>query len=345
MIRFRLRPLTLKRLQRFKRIKRGYYSFLILSVLILISLFCELIANNKPILLRYEGEFYFPALRYYPAHRFGLVGDREPNYREMAENFDSSKGFIWMPPIPYSPNEYDFDTTERPPSPPSKKHLLGTDDRGRDVLVRLLYGFRIAIFFSLFLTLISQAIGAVIGSFMGYFGGRFDLYFQRFIEIWSNIPYLYLVIILASIFQPNFWTLLLIMVAFGWINLTYYMRTEMYREKAKDYCMAAQAIGSHHPRIMFVHLFPNSLIPLITLFPFQLISGIGSLTALDFLGYGLPPPTPSWGELMKQSLEHLDKFWLSLSPFIAITVTLLLVTFIGEAVREAFDPKEYSHYN
>ncbi len=341
----RLNPITVRRIRRFKQIKRGYYSLILLLFFIVLSFGVDYLANSRAILVMYDGELYFPTFKFYSASVFGQEGSREADFRKLKEDFYRTENFVLMPLIPYDPYEYDFSLEENPPNPPSFKHWLGTDDRGRDVLVRLLYGFRIAIVFAIVLTVVSQVVGAAIGCMMGYFGGWFDLGVQRFIEIWSTVPFLYLVIILASILEPNFILLLFIMALFGWVVLTYYMRTEVYREKSKEYCMAAKGLGAGHLRIVFKHLLPNSTAPMITYLPFKVVSAITSLTALDFLGYGLPPPTPSWGELMSQSLEHLDKLWLSLSPFVAIAVTLLLVTFIGEAVREAFDPKEYTRYS
>jgi ABC-type microcin C transport system permease subunit YejE len=235
-----------------------------------------------------------------------------------------------------------------PPNPPDfrRGHYFGTDSQGRDVASRLLYGFRISIFFALFLTISGQVIGTVIGSLQGYLGGWFDLGSQRIIEVLISIPFLYVVIILAALIVPNFWTLLLIMAVFQWITITFYMRTEMYREKTKEYCLAAKSYGASHWRIIFRHLLPNCLTPLVTFTPFAIVAAIFALTGLDYLGYGLPAPTPSWGEMMDQALrlENRDKLWLTFAPFGAITVTLLLVVFIGESVREAFDPKRYARY-
>ena len=235
-----------------------------------------------------------------------------------------------------------------PPNAPDmlRRHYLGTDSQGRDVASRLLYGFRISIFFSLFLVFAGQIIGTLVGSLQGYFGGRFDIVSQRAIEIIVSIPFLYVVIILAALIVPSFWMLLGIMILFQWIDITFYMRTEMYREKTKEYCLAARSYGASDMRIIFRHLLPNCLTPLVTFTPFLVVGAIFSLTALDYLGYGLPPPTPSWGELIDQALdaENRDKLWLTLAPFGAITLTLLLVTFIGESVREAFDPKQYAKY-
>jgi microcin C transport system permease protein len=235
-----------------------------------------------------------------------------------------------------------------PPTAPDfeRGHYLGTDSQGRDVAGRLLYGFRISIFFSLFLVLAGQIVGTVIGSLQGYIGGRFDLLSQRVIEVLVSIPFLYVVIIMAALFQPSFWMLLLIMAIFQWISITYFMRTEMYREKTREYCLAARSYGASHLRIAFRHLLPNCLTPLVTFTPFAIVGAIFALTALDYLGYGLPAPTPSWGELIDQALqlENRTKLWLILAPFGALTLTLVLVVFIGESVREAFDPKQYARY-
>jgi microcin C transport system permease protein len=235
-----------------------------------------------------------------------------------------------------------------PPNPPDslRRHYLGTDSQGRDVASRLLYGFRISIFFALFLVLIGQVIGTLIGSLQGYLGGRFDIFSQRLIEILVSIPFLYVVIILAALLTPSFWLLVGIMAVFQWISITFYMRTEMYREKTREYCLAAKSYGASHLRIIFRHLLPNCLTPLVTFTPFAVVGAIFALTGLDYLGYGLPAPTPSWGQLLDQALlpENRDKLWLTLAPFTSIAVTLILVVFIGESVREAFDPKQYSKY-
>jgi ABC-type microcin C transport system permease subunit YejE len=235
-----------------------------------------------------------------------------------------------------------------PPNSPDfrRRHYLGTDSQGRDVASRLLYGFRISIFFALFLVFIGQAIGTLIGSLQGYLGGRFDILSQRFIEILVSIPFLYVVIILAALLTPSFWLLVGIMAIFQWISITYYMRTEMYREKTREYCLAAKSYGASHLRIIFRHLLPNCLTPLVTFTPFAVVGAIFALTGLDYLGYGLPAPTPSWGQLLDQALlqENRDKLWLTLAPFGAIAITLILVVFIGESVREAFDPKQYAKY-
>jgi ABC-type microcin C transport system permease subunit YejE len=235
-----------------------------------------------------------------------------------------------------------------PPNPPDlrRRHYLGTDSQGRDVAARLLYGFRISIFFALFLVLTGQVIGTIVGSLQGYLGGRFDLVSQRVIEVLIAVPFLYVVIVIAALFQPTFWLLIAILSLFQWIAITFFMRTEMYREKTREYCLAAKSYGASHFRIVFRHLLPNCLTPLVTFTPFAVVGAIFALTGLDYLGYGLPAPTPSWGELIGQALEasNRDKLWLTLAPFCALTVTLVLVVFIGESVREAFDPKPYARY-
>jgi ABC-type microcin C transport system permease subunit YejE len=237
---------------------------------------------------------------------------------------------------------------QAPPMAPDagRQHWLGTDSQGRDVASRLVYGFRISIFFALFLVITGQVIGTVVGSLQGYLGGRFDLVSQRVIEVLLSIPFLYVVIVLAALFQPSFWMLLAIMAIFQWISITFFMRTEMYREKTREYCLAARSYGASHWRIVFRHLLPNCLTPLVTFTPFAVVGAIFALTGLDYLGYGLPAPTPSWGELIDQALqiENRSKLWLTLAPFTALTITLVLVVFIGESVREAFDPKRYARY-
>ncbi len=333
--------LSRKRFQKFKRIKRGYYALLIISSLYLISFGLEFLANNKAILVRYNGEFLFPTFKYIPGTSFGDTHEAEPDYRELQQRFrEADKGnFVVMPLIPYGPNEALFELPGSPPHRPSWQHPLGTDDRGRDVLVRLFYGFRISLTFALQVTSLSLALGVFIGGLQGYYGGYFDMTVQRFIEIWATVPTLYLVIIITSIFEPNYYWLVTILSLFGWMGMTYYIRGEMYREKSRDYVQAARALGASDMAIIFKHILPNSLIPLITLTPFSLVGNIFALTALDFLGFGLPAPTPSWGELMGQGMGNIYSYWLSLSPICALFLTLLLITFIGEAVREAFDPK------
>lgn len=345
----KLNPLTLKKIRRFKSIRRGYYSFIIFVILILISLSAEMLVNDRALVVYYEGEFYFPTYGdLIPGKTFGLGYDYETNYRELAEGFAKEKSGNWvvMPPVPYNAYENDLRKDEFPPFPPSfkHKHYLGTDAVGRDVLARLVYGFRIAIFFSLGLLLVNYIIGVSIGSAMGYWGGKFDLFFQRIIEIWSNVPFLYIIIIVSSIIVPNFFILILIMAFFGWIGITWTMRTVTYKERAREYVLAARALGASNIRIIFKHIIPNTIAIIVTFAPFAVSGGIVALTSLDYLGFGLPPPTPSWGELLQQGWTNLDAWWISASVIVAMIITLITVTFIGEAIREAFDPKLHTVY-
>jgi ABC-type microcin C transport system permease subunit YejE len=452
----KLDPVTAKRLQRFRQIRRGWWSFLILTALIVLSVFAPFLAESRAIAVWYEGRLRLPTFQFLPMATFGQApppawdtGEIETEYLRLqrewrAERFMHAREraaavaagadpaalaaidarypnrghWVVMPPIPWDPYQNDFwsneilleiqaalDAGDRwraeflarrdrlheladaihdgridamladpdqsptgkllglarsgamasiahlgevPPIAPDRQrqHYLGTDAQGRDVAARLLYGFRISIFFALFLVLVSQVIGTAIGSLQGYLGGRFDILSQRLIEVLIAIPGLYVVIVLAALFQPSFWMLLAILAIFQWIAITFFMRTEMYREKTREYCLAARSYGASHLRIVFRHLLPNCLTPLVTFTPFAVVGAIFALTGLDYLGYGLPAPTPSWGELIDQALqlENRNKLWLILAPFTALTITLVLVVFIGESVREAFDPKRFARY-
>jgi microcin C transport system permease protein len=346
----RINPLTKKKIRRFRSIKRGYYSFLFLTLAIFGSLFAEMFVNSRAILVRYEGRFYFPVFgNMIPGKTFDLDYDYETQYRELSEKFKASgkkENWVLMPLVPYNPYENDLRQGEYPPFAPDFKtrHFLGTDMVGRDVLARLTYGFRIEIFFSLVLLVVTYTAGVSIGCTMGYFGGKFDLFFQRIIEIWSNVPFLYVVIILSSIMIPNFFMLIGIMAFFGWMGMTWTMRTVTYKEKAREYTLAARALGATNTRIIFKHILPNTLSLIVTYAPFSVSSGIIALTSLDFLGFGLPPPTPSWGDLLSQGWANMGDYWIVGSVLFAMTLTLMTVTFIGEAVREAFDPKLHSTY-
>lgn len=344
-----LTPQAKKRWVKFKALKRGYFSFILISILIILSLFAELIANNRPIVIHYDGDIHFPTYGdILPGTRFGFDYQWEVNYKDLQQKFNQENSSNWMimPIIPFNPLESDFIEGEYPPYAPSidSEHYLGTDMAGRDIASRLIYGFRIAILFSLFLLAVTYIIGVFIGALMGYLGGAFDLVFQRLIEVLSNIPILYVIMIVASIVTPDFWTLVLLLAAFSWMGLTWYMRTETYRENSREYVMAARAIGASHSRIIFKHILPNSVSILVTFFPFSVVSGITSLTSLDYLGFGLPAPTPSWGELLQQGTANLEYQWIAISAVAALSFVLTLVTFIGEAIREAFDPKKYSYY-
>ena len=344
-----LSPQGQRRLQKFKSLKRGYYSFVLMISLILLSLVAELFVNNRPLVVQYNDQIYFPTYGdILPGTIFGYDYQWETNYKKLESDFVKSQNENWMimPIVPFSPFENNFIEGEYPPYPPSisSKHYLGTDMAGRDILARLIYGFRIAILFSLLLLTVTYVIGVSLGAVMGYLGGTFDLVFQRIIEILSNVPILYIIMIVASIITPNFWTLALLLAAFSWMGLTWYMRTETYRENTREYVLAARAIGASNTRIMFKHILPNSVSILVTFFPFSVVSGITALTSLDYLGFGLPSPTPSWGELLQQGTSNLEYQWIAASAVAALSIVLTLVTFIGEAIREAFDPKKYSYY-
>jgi microcin C transport system permease protein len=345
-----------KRLRKFRTIKRGYYSFLVLLVAYVISFFLPVLINSSALLVRYQGKLYFPLIHYYPASTFGQERIGEPDYRAVAQAFrQESKGnWVLMPPYPYSPTESLLDLPGSPPNPPSRQHIFGTDDRGRDIFARLAYGFNVSLSFALLVLVVSLAIGVSAGALCGYFGGKLDILGQRLIEIWSSLPFLYTIIIVSSIvvpiylpgrnlvLQPSFWLLILILTAFDWMGITYYVRGEFYREKTKDYVAAAISMGASDRAIVFKHILPNSLTPVVSFAPFMIVANISALVALDFLGFGLPAPTPSWGELIEQGVDNLTKWWLIFFPLAAMFITLLLIVFIGEAVREAFDPKEYS---
>ncbi len=345
-------PLTKKKWRRFISIKRGFYSFALLIIMILISLFAEALINSRALFVYYDGNLYFPTYgEMIPGSRFDLGYDYETNYRELKERLNQNtskerKGFVILPPVPYNPYENDLKDNTYPPFPPSlsERHFLGTDNVGRDILARLVYGFRTAILFSVVLLLLNYSIGISLGCAMGYFGGKFDLFFQRILEVWSNIPFLYVVIIVSSVMVPNFMILLLIMAFFGWINMTWVMRTMTYKEKEREYVLAARSLGASHFRIIFKHIIPNTLSVIVTYAPFAVSGGIVALTSLDYLGFGLPAPTPSWGELLQQGWTNMEAWWISFSVVSALVITLMAVTFTGEGIREAFDPKMHTYY-
>ncbi len=345
-----------KRLRKFRRLKRGYYSFLLIAAAYVFSFFLPFVMTATPLAVKYHSRYYFPMLKFYSITEFGIEGFGEPDYRELNKKFQETGRGDWvlMTPYPYGPNEALLNLAEPPPNPPSREHPLGTDDRGRDVLVRLAYGFNISMTFAIVGMLLSESVGVAVGASLGYFGGLIDIIGQRLIEIWSSLPFLYTIIIISSIivpvyvpgrsavFQPSFWLLVVILAVFDWVTITYYIRGEFYREKARDYVGAAIATGVSEPKVMFKHILPNALTPVVSFAPFVIVANISALVALDFLGFGLPAPTPSWGELIGQGTENLTKWWLVAFPLSALFVTLLLVVFVGEAVREAFDPKEFS---
>ena len=353
MFHLRFAPQTIKQWKRFRSIKRGYYSLIVMSALLVASLFSELLVNSRALVVKYHGEYYFPTYAaFLPGDTFGLDYQYETNYRELREAFAmrgaaSTGDWLLMPPVPFNPYETDFRSDAFPPYPPSltTRHYLGTDITGRDIVARLTYGFRLAMAFAVILLACNYIVGIALGCAMGFWGGAFDLLFQRLIEIWSNVPFLYVIMIIASVIVPNFWTLVIAMVIFGWMGMTWYMRTSTYKEKAREYVSAARALGASNLRIVFRHILPNTISIIVTFIPFSIATGVTSLTALDYLGFGLPPPTPSWGELLGQGTANLQAPWIVSSVVAAMTAVLLMVAYVGEAIREAFDPKQFSYYS
>ncbi|MEO7598491.1 MAG: ABC transporter permease subunit [Opitutus sp.] len=347
--RFLSDPQTKKKFARFRAIKRGYYSFLVLAGLTVLAIVAELLVNNRALVVRYEGEWFFPTYgAIHTGKEFGLDYAYEVNYRDLDARFkaDGGRNRVVLPPVPYSPLENCYVGETFRPRPPdwSKGHYFGTDQINRDILARLLYGFRNALLFSSGFFAMTYLLGIVFGCLMGYFGGTFDLIMQRVIEVWSNIPFLFVVIFVASILTPNLGLLLVIVGLFSWMSMTQYMRTSTYREKSRDYVHAAEVLGASTGRIIFNHILPNVLSTVVTFIPFTVAGAISALTSLDFLGFGLPPPTPSCGELLRQGTANLNAPWIVISAFTALVLVLSLVTFVGEAVRDAFDPKKFTTY-
>lgn len=337
-----LTPIQRRRLDTFKRNRRGYWSLWIFLLLFGLSLFAELVANDRPLLISYQQQLYSPLLNDYTEVDFGgefaLPADyRDPYLQEMIHH---GEGWMLWPLIRFGHDTINYDLQQPAPSPPSSANWLGTDDQGRDVLARVIYGFRISVLFALALTLASSVMGVCAGAIQGYYGGRIDLLFQRFIEIWSGLPVLFLLIILASLVQPNFWWLLGIMLLFSWMSLVDVVRAEFLRGRNLEYVRAAKALGLSDIRIMYRHVLPNAMIATLTFMPFIFNSAIVTLTALDFLGFGLPPGSPSLGELVAQGKENLHAPWLGITAFISLSLMLTLLIFIGEAVRDAFDPRK-----
>lgn len=358
-------PINRRRWDSFKSHKRGYWSFWIFMVLFVISLFAEFIANDKPFLVKLDGRFYFPAIVTYAETDFGGEFETAADYRDpYLQNLIAEKGgFMLWPPIRYSYDTHNLDLPTPAPSPPTwmlteeqcapvveRKGLkscadleynwLGTDDQGRDLVARLIYGFRISVLFGLILTIVSSIIGVAAGAVQGYFGGWTDLLFQRFIEIWTSVPSLYLLLIISSVLVPGFFVLLGILLLFSWVSLVGLVRAEFLRGRNFEYIQAARALGVSNSTIMFRHLLPNAMVATLTFLPFILSSSVMTLTALDFLGFGLPPGSPSLGELLAQGKANIQAPWLGLSGFFSIAIMLSLLIFIGEAVRDAFDPRK-----
>jgi microcin C transport system permease protein len=337
----RLSPITRRRLHNFRANKRGYWSLWIFLALLVVTLPAEFIANDKPFLVYYQGDFYVPIFRAYPETAFGGEFKTEADYRDpyVAKLIDRDGWMVW-PPVPYSYRTVAWDLPVPAPSRPDAQHWLGTDDQARDVLARVIYGFRISVLFGFVLTIVSAIIGVAAGAVQGYFGGWVDLLGQRFIEIWSGLPILYLLIILASIVEPTFWWLLGLLLLFSWMGFVGVVRAEFLRARNFDYVRAARALGVANLVIMFRHVLPNAVVATITFMPFTLAGSVTLLTSLDFLGIGLPPGSPSLGELLAQGKANLQAPWLGLTGFFIIAVMLSLLIFIGEAVRDAFDPRK-----
>ena len=337
----KLAPLTVRRLENFRANRRGFWSLWIFLGIFTLSLFAELIANDKPLLIRHEGKFYAPVLFAYAETDFGGDFPTDADYRDpYLKKKIEADGWILWPPVHYSHTTVDRNLTVPAPAPPSRAHWLGTDDQARDVVARLIYGFRVSVLFGLTLTLLSSAVGIAAGAVQGYFGGRTDLYFQRFIEIWGGMPTLYLLIILASVVEPNFWWLLSLMLLFSWMALVGVVRAEFLRGRNFDYVRAARALGVSDVTIMRRHILPNAMVATLTFLPFILNGSITTLTALDFLGFGLPPGSASLGELLGQGKANLQAPWLGLTAFFVLAFMLSLLVFVGEGVRDAFDPRK-----
>jgi microcin C transport system permease protein len=327
---------------RFKLRRRAYISLLIFSVLFVLSLFAEFLSNDKPLIISYENSLYLPLFVHYPETEFGGIFDTEADYSDayVRQLITTAGNWVLYPPNPYSFDTINFETTHPNPAPPSSVNLLGTDDRGRDIAARLIYGFRLSVLFAFTLTVIGVVLGITAGALQGYFGGNIDLTCQRLIEIWGSMPELYLLIIFASIFEPSILLLLVLLSMFGWMGLSDYVRAEFLRGRNLDYIIAARSLGVSNTAIMWRHLLPNGMTPVITFLPFRISGAILALTSLDFLGLGVPPTTPSLGELLSQGKNHLDAWWIVLSTFIVLVGTLVLLIFIGEGLREALDTRK-----
>lgn len=337
----KISPITRRRLHNFRANRRGFWSMWIFLGLFAVYLAAEFVANDKPLLIRYDGDYYFPVFVSYPETAFGGEFETEAEYRDpFVEDLILERGWMVWPLIRYSYDTINYDLPVPAPAPPSAENWLGTDDQGRDVVARLIYGLRLSIVFGLMLTVLSSVIGIAAGAVQGYFGGWTDLLFQRFIEIWSGMPVLYLLIIMSSVFVPGFWTLLILLLLFSWMSLVAVVRAEFLRARNFDYIRAARALGVSNAVIMFKHVLPNAMVATITFMPFILTGAITALTGLDFLGFGLPPGSPSLGELVQQGKSNLQAPWLGLTAFFSLAILLSLLVFVGEAMRDAFDPRK-----
>ncbi|MDP1895290.1 MAG: ABC transporter permease [Hydrogenophaga sp.] len=328
--------------QRFKRNRLGYWSLVIFCVLVVASLFAELLSNDRPLVVHYEGKAYFPIVQDYPETTFGGDFETATDYLDPYIREQITRGDNWAvyAPNPYGPKTLNYFAKEPNPSAPTRDNWLGTDDRGRDLLAQLIYGFRVSVLFALALTFIGVLLGVVTGAIQGFFGGKTDLAFQRFIEIWGSMPELYLLIIFSAVFAPSISLLLILLSLFGWMGLSDYVRAEFLRNRQLDYVRAARAMGLSNWQIIWRHVMPNSLTPVVTFLPFRMSAAILALTSLDFLGLGVPPGTPSLGELLSQGKNNIDAWWISMSTFAVLVITLLLLTFMGDALRDALDPRK-----
>ena len=337
-----LSPITQRRLSLFKANKRGFYSFWLFIALFFICIGSEFIANDKPLLIHYDGAYYFPIMNDYAETTFGGEFETETDYRDpYAIDLIESKGWMVWPLVRFSYNSINYDLKQPAPAPPDTTNILGTDDQGRDVFARMLYGFRVSILFGLILTVFSSIIGILAGAFQGYYGGKLDLVMQRMIEIWSSLPSLYILIIFSAMFVPGFWTLLAILLLFSWVRLVDLVRAEFLRARNFEYVRAAKALGVSSITIMHRHVLPNAMVATLTFMPFILTDSIVALTSLDFLGLGMPPGSASIGELLKQGKNYVKEApWIGMAAFASLATMLTLLTFIGEAVRDAFDPRK-----
>ena len=328
--------------QRFKRNRLGYWSLVVFCVLVVASLFAELLSNDRPLIVRYEGSTYFPMVQDYPETTFGGDFETSTDYLDPFIREQLNRGDNWTvyAPNPYGPKTLNYFAKEPNPSAPTLDNWLGTDDRGRDLLAQLIYGFRVSVLFALALTFIGVLLGVITGAIQGFFGGKTDLAFQRFIEIWGSMPELYLLIIFSAVFAPSISLLLVLLSLFGWMGLSDYVRAEFLRNRQLDYVRAARALGLSNGQIIWRHVLPNSLTPVVTFLPFRMSAAILALTSLDFLGLGVPPGTPSLGELLSQGKNNIDAWWISMSTFAVLVITLLLLTFMGDALRDALDPRK-----
>ncbi|NLD13579.1 MAG: ABC transporter permease [Gammaproteobacteria bacterium] len=337
-----LSPVNQRRFAQFRAHRRGWYSLWLFLLLFVLSLGAELIANDKPLVVHYDNSWYFPVFKRYAETEFGGEFPLQANYKSpyIQELIAEKDGWMLWPPIPFSYDSINYELNVPAPAPPSNANWLGTDDQGRDVLARVIYGFRISVLFALTLTLCSSVIGVIAGALQGFYGGWVDLVGQRFLEIWSGLPVLFLLIIMASFIQPNFWWLLGIMLLFSWMSLVDLVRAEFLRGRNLEYVRAARALGMRDTAIMFRHILPNAMVSTMTYMPFIITGAIGTLTALDFLGFGLPPGSPSLGELVAQGKANLQAPWLGMTAFAVLALMLSLLVFIGEAARDAFDPRK-----